>query len=63
MTAKWEWQQQQHTLSQYNLKQMTQFVQMTQFEKLGEHLGMLWTNTWVYTGASKVNKTPFASDV
>ncbi len=20
---------------------------MTQFEKLGEHLDMLWTNTWV----------------
>ncbi len=32
---------------------------MIQFEKLGEYLDMLWTNTWV----SKVNKTTFASDM
>ncbi len=38
------------------------FVQMTQFEKLGEHLDTFWTHTWVST-VSKVNKTTFASDM
>ncbi len=29
-----------------NVGNVKLFVQMTQFEKLGEHLDMLWTNTW-----------------
>ncbi len=43
-----------------NIFNVKLFVQMTQFEKLGEHLDMCWTNI---LGSNKVNKTTFASDI